>query len=82
MGFKAFNQLLPEPLQSKFTMVKDVQKYNIRSNFKFHYVKKDLNNTSIILKAKRMFNDIPDNLKYCSSIKKFKHELKMFFINK
>ena len=83
--YKVFNNSLPNNLLVYFKKVYDCHQHNTRKNnvnFKIRFSRTTMKATSLCMKAPKMWNELCNSVKLCSSVQEFKHKYKIFLLKK
>lgn len=81
--YKVFNNSLPNNLLVYFKKVYDCHQHNTRKNnvnFKIRFSRTTMKATSLCMKAPKMWNELCNSVKLCSSVQEFKHKYKIFLL--
>ena len=77
------NNSLPNNLLVYFKKVYDCHQHNTRKNndnFKIRFSRTTMKATSLCMKAPKMWNELCNSVKLCSSVQEFKHKYKIFLL--
>ena len=83
--YKVFNNSLPNNLLVYFKKVYDCHEHNTRNNnvnFKIRFSRTTMKATSLCMKAPKMWNELCNSVKLCTSVQEFKHKYKILLLNK
>ena len=81
--YKVFNNSLPNNLLVYFKKVYDCHQHNTRKNnvnFKIRFSRTTMKATSLCMKAPKMWNELCNSVKLCSSVQELKHKYKIFLL--
>ena len=81
--YKVFNNSLPNKLLVYFKKVYDCHQHNTRKNnvnFKIRFSRTTMKATSLCMKAPKMWIELCNSVKLCSSVQEFKHKYKIFLL--
>ena len=83
--YKVFNNSLPNNLLVYFKKVNDCHEHNTRKNnvnFKIGFSRTTMKATSLCMKAPKMWNELCNSVKLCTSVQEFKHKYKILLLKK
>ena len=83
--YKVFNNSLPNNLLVYFKKVYDCHEHNTRNNnvnFKIRFRITTMKATSLCMKAPKMWNELCNSVKLCTSVQEFKHKYKILLLKK
>lgn len=82
MIFKTRNGMLPDYLRNELTYVQDVNDRNLRNSLDFRLPnhRNELTRNNIFYDGLKMFNSLPNYVKECNSLRKFKLECKKYVL--
>ena len=83
--YKVFNNSLPNNLLVYFKKVYDCHEHNTRNNnvnFKIRFSRTTMKATSLCMKAPKMWNELCNSVKLCTSVQEFKHKYKILLLKK
>ena len=83
--YKVFNNSLPNNLLVYFKKVNDCHEHNTRKNnvnFKIRFSRTTMKATSLCMKAPKMWNELCNSVKLCTSVQEFKHKYKILLLKK
>ena len=83
--YKVFNNSLPNNLLVYFKKVNDCHEHNTRKNnvnFKIRFSRTTMKATSLCTKAPKMWNELCNSVKLCTSVQDFKHKYKILLLKK
>ena len=83
--YKVFNNSLPNNLLVYFKKVYDCHEHNTRNNnvnFKIRFSRTTMKATSLCMEAPKMWNELCNSVKLCTSVQEFKHKYKILLLKK
>ena len=83
--YKVFNNSLPNNLLVYFKKVNDCHEHNTRKNnvnFKIRFSRTTMKATSLCMKAPKLWNELCNSVKLCTSVQEFKHKYKILLLKK